>query len=179
MSIQGDIQLRLAEGRLCTLVPAFPRVSQARQLFLDPQVETAVVGPWSDPTLERRFSRARALLEAFVEGHQIVVRMPPKKGVRTLLALLEPPTDNVWEFRISEPKRGVRVFGMFAARDVFIATNWALRETLAADDQRTEDRLWRDEMLKAKTIWNRLFPSYAPLSGDELDDFITNARLLE
>lgn len=118
----------------------------------------------------------RALLEGFLQGDLFSARVPPAKNKRAMIALLEPHTDDVWEFRARRPYN-VRLFGRFAARDLFIATNWSWRENLPNAAGIT-DR-WREEILTSKTAWNRLFPSYSPYNGTDINDYITNAIILK
>lgn len=143
-----------------------------------PSVMRMLDGPWDTTQKARRAGAARALLEGFLRGDEIVGRWPPSKNVNTLIALLEPPADNVWEFRIGHPRPGVRILGRFAERDVFVATNWLYREDFR--DSKTGDddlRRWRDEIVRSKAIWAQLFPPYDAYWGTTLHDFISKARL--
>ena len=63
----------------------------------------------------------QADLELFAEGQPI----DPK-----YLFLLYPPAEGVWEIRSIRPHPSIRVLGLFAQKDVFIATNLELRENL-------------------------------------------------
>jgi hypothetical protein len=158
------------------LAPLMPGPPDARRVLLEPSVATALSGPWASPRDEERLMGMRALLESFLQGDLFTVRFPPAKNARVMIALLEPSADEVWEFRARRP-HNVRLFGRFAGRDLFIATNWRWRENLPNADG-IDDR-WRDEILTSKATWNRLFPSYAPYNGTEINDYLSNAILLE
>ena len=178
MSIQVEIASRLSEGRLRALEQIMAVSPGKRRILAVPDVMNRLDGPWNSAREGRRAGAARALLEGFLRGDQIVGRMPPSKNVHTVIALLHPPEENVWEFRIGSPQPGVRILGRFAEQDTFIATNWVNREdfrdpTTAQDDPRR----WRDETLRCKVLWNQLFPSYNPFAGGALHDFISNSRL--
>ena len=178
MSIQVEIVGRVAEGRLVALGLAMPGSPEKRRIFAVPSVIEMLDGPWTTAHLGRRAGAARALLESFLRGDQMVGRMPPSKKVNTVIALLDPAAENVWEFRVGNPRPGMRVLGRFAEQDTFVATNWLNREDfrdpLTGDD---DSRKWRDEVVRCKTIWSHLFPSYNPFVGSTLYDFISNARL--
>jgi hypothetical protein len=148
-----------------------------RSIFMTESVALAVMGPWTDTALGRLCGSARALLEGFVAGDVIVGRMPPSKNVNTLIALLDQPAQNVWEFRIGSPRPGIRIFGRFAQQDTFVATNWDARAGLLDPKTRKDDpRKWRDAMIRCKREWVSLFPAYDPLSGKSLYDYISNSR---
>ena len=68
-----------------------------------------------------RMGRLDADLEHFVVSPEI----DPK-----YLFHLYPSQDCVWEIRSVRDDPSIRVLGMFAAKDVFVATNFALREDL-------------------------------------------------
>lgn len=176
MSIGAEIIHRIAEGRLHEFLPIMPSPNNKRRLLVTTEVQQIVDGPWSNSALSRRCGRARGWLEQFVHGDEIVARMPPSKNVNTLLALLAPAVENVWEFRIGDPRPGIRIFGRFADLDVFVATNWGKREDLDMQSPAKKSE-WQNEMVRCKTKWRNLFPTYNPLSGDTLHDYISNARL--
>jgi hypothetical protein len=178
MSIHEDILARISEGRLTVLSELVPTGPEVRRMLLAPAVLDAVDGPWTTATLSRRLLQTRALLESFIRGDEMTIRMPPSTTAKTMIALLKPASENVWAFRARLPA-GIRVFGRFAARDVFVATNWAMRESLLAADGKNDPAKWRIEFLTCKNVWNRLFPSYNPLDRTDPHDFISNARLFE
>jgi hypothetical protein len=67
---------------------------------------------------------------------------------------------------------------LVAEQDTFVATNWLYREEFRDPaTQQDDSRKWRDEVVRCKTIWSQLFPSYNPFVGNTLHDFISNARL--
>jgi hypothetical protein len=178
MSIQAEIASRMTEGRLYALTQAVPSAPEKRRIFVVPSVIEMLDGPRTSSLHARRAGAARALLESFLRGDEIVGRMPPSKDVHTVIALLDPPIGNVWEFRIGNPRPGIRILGRFAEQDAFVATNWLNREDFRDPVTREDDsRKWRDEVVRCKAIWSQLFPPYNPFVGNTLHDFISNARL--
>ncbi len=131
MSILIDIQHRVTEGRLTKLIPIMSNV-HVRQIYLSAEVKSFMDGPWPTKKDENKAGRTRAILEDFVTGAEVVGRLPPSKNVHTVIALLEPASEEVWEFRIGEPKPGVRIFGRFADKDIFIGTSWDIESSSIA-----------------------------------------------
>ena len=170
MSIRIEITNRVFERRLAVFTQIMPRLPDRRQIYLSPEIKQAIDGSRRNRTISRRFGQARALLETFVRGDLIVARWPPDKDVAAMVALLDPENENVWEFRIGEPRPGLRIFGRFAAKDIFIGTNCYQREDLPEGD-------WPQEIKLCRHAWDSLFPTYPPLSGTGIHDFISNARL--
>ena len=175
--MRAEIIARIAEGRLTALIPLMARSPLTREILLTPAVAGAIDGPWVTQAAERLCGQARALLEGFIQGDVIVARMPPSRSVHTLIALLDPPPDNVWEFRIGSPRPGIRIFGRFAERDTFIATNWTARGDLLDPTSGKDDlRKWRDQIVRCKREWANLFPAYPPLNGSTIHEYISNSR---
>jgi hypothetical protein len=179
MSIQAEILARVDEGRLRPFLQMLPGPPpDARRIYFSEDMSRAFTGCWANSPYGRRVGIARALLEGFARGDLVVGRMPPSKNVHTLIAQLEPVVENVWEFRVGEPRPGIRILGRFAEQDTFIATNLVNREDfLDAATKRDNPRKWRDEVVRCKTIWTHLFPSYSPHTGNTIHDYISNARL--
>jgi hypothetical protein len=178
MSIQVEIAARVAEGRLFPLRQMLPQSDDKRRIYVTGPVAKMLDGPWSRPSFGRRAGVARALLESFLRGDLVVGRTPPSKSVETVIALLDPASENVWEFRVREPRPGARILGRFAEPDTFIATNWLNREDfLDPKTQQDDQRRWRDEVVRCGAVWRQLFHSYEPYVGSTLHDFISNSRL--
>jgi hypothetical protein len=177
MSIRSEIVGRVAEGRLIQLTQLIPsRRPDQREIFMTRPIADALNGPWPTPSVERRWGQARAILESFTRGDQVVGRMPPSKNVNTVIALLEPADENNWEFRIGDPKPGLRIFGRFAERDVFIAANWEKKEDLIHNTIGAK-KLYRDPKVQCSTEWRNLFPAYPAHRGTTIHDYISNSRL--
>ena len=112
--------------------------------------------------MEERIGTLRADLEAFVDG----LPLHPK-----YLFLLSPIREAVWEIRSTREDPSIRVLGRFAARDVFIATNYALRNELFG----WQSREWRDAKLMSRTIWTALFHTYPPVITSDVHEVVTGA----
>jgi hypothetical protein len=101
-------------------------------------------------------------LEVFVEARTI----DPK-----YLFLLYPANDAVWEIRSGREQPSIRVLGLFAWKDVFVATNHALREELGG----WESREWKTVKRAARAEWRRLFNPYQPKTAIDPKQLVTGA----
>lgn len=162
MSIVDEIRHRQTEGRLHAISPQAPGSSTIRALFVTTEIKGLLEGPWQTEDEEIRYANLQADFEVFVEGRLI----DPK-----YLYWLSPKDEYVFEIRSLRPDPSIRVLGKFAERDVFVATNYALRSELGA----WESREWRDAKVACSTHWRNLFHTYKPMEGSQLQDFVTNA----
>jgi hypothetical protein len=64
-------------------------------------------------------------------------------------------------------------------KDVFIATNVRTTHDLFSLQWVTEGYIrwpiWRQEIRRCKAVWRSLFVTYGPVSGGNLDDYLSNA----
>jgi hypothetical protein len=176
MSIYDEIDGRVKEGRLSLLLPAMPSGAVVRRIYVSPEVNSLVYGPWGDREWEQRCGQLRADLDRFIEGRLITVGnlSTPYKGKTSYMKRLNRPHDEVWEIRSIDPHPGIRVFGRFADTDVFIALTWAKRPDLRGP----RDREWRDSIEACKAEWRKLFPAYQPKSGADIRDYISTNVVL-
>lgn len=191
MSIYDEIQSRAGEGRLI-LLPQMMPAPRVRSVWLAAEIIEQARNP-PDQSARNASAAVQAILESFVAGDVFVVRHPPSNNSRNVdaaLALLNPAHKEAWEFRIRRPNPVIRVFGRFAAKDIFIATSWSYRASLDIPNTRNGKKLsereknfivekkWRDLGLeRCKADWVNLFPSYQPLRGRAVHDYVSNARL--
>lgn len=175
MSIYDEVIHRVNEKRLFRLLPALPRIGHVRQMFISDEIRGLFDGPWHIPEWEARCGSLRADLDRFIEGAVIPVAEKPFKGKTSYLKRLVPDSDEVWEIRSRDPKPGIRVFGRFARKDVFVALTWAEREPLLGPSSRE----WRIARVACKTEWRKLFPAYEPISsGANFHDYLSNFFLV-
>lgn len=162
MSIAVEIGHRVSEGRLFPLTPKAAGSAPRRAMFVSNELWDLLATTHDDEEMEDRLGRLQADLELFAEGQPI----DPK-----YLFLLYPARDAVWEIRSVRDAPSIRVLGLFAAKDVFIATNHALRETLGG----WESREWKVVKRAARACWNRLFGTYRPLTSTNVRDLVSGA----
>ena len=158
MSIGGEIQNRVAEGRLFYVRPRAPGAAERRVML---------VSEWLNELLEsdvvadvERIARLEAQLSHFVEGGVV----DP-----SYIRRLRKPAHALFEIRSRRPRPSIRVFGRFADKDVFISLNAALRAPLGGRGSRP----WRDEIVRSHVLWHQLFPTYDALDGQSLHELIS------
>ena len=132
-----------------------------RVLLITEMLRDTLDGPWSSTDDEDRFNRLRADLEHFVTGGFIDPNYIKKMK----------KTEEVWTIRSVRPRPSLRVFGRFAIPDVLVATHYHDRQFLGEFNSRD----WRQEIRHCKAKWRGLFPSYQPLSGENINAYVSNA----
>lgn len=162
MSIEDEIIDRHGRGMLFPVVPKAAGATIRRALFVDEHLWTALTSPVGDDAWEIRIGKLRADLEIFITEPTIV----PK-----YLFLLYRAADAVWEIRSVKDNPSIRVLGQFAKKDIFISTNFALREQLGG----WQSRKWKDVKRAAKACWRRLFNQYTPVVTIDANDVISGA----
>ena len=153
---------RVRHGMLFPLLPRTPGDCVERPLFVGEALWSVLNSPAGDRDWERRIAELRADLERFVTGEALHPRY---------LFLLSPARDSVWEIRSTGSNPSIRVLGFFAMKDVYIATNFALREDLGG----WESREWKSVKRMAGAAWNALFHPYKPLGSSRIHDLVTGA----
>ena len=160
MSIAQSIIDRIGEGRLSALA-VFPlSATRIRRMYITDELREALNNPSSEDV--ERFARLEADLGTFVTSPTI----DPK-----YLQLLLPVRNGVWEIRSVRPRPSIRVVGLFADKDLFVATQHYLRAPLGGFNTRE----WRDAIERAKATWTNLFPGYDPNYETDATKLITGA----
>ncbi len=182
MSILDEINKRVADGSLSILGPAQGDPFK-RTLALTPGLVGLLTGPWPDLIIERRCGKLRADLEYFVKGEPIAMSLTPYEHKTAFMGRLDKPQDEVWDIRSRDPDPGLRVFGRYAALDVFVAMICAPRSVEQAWLQRRALKEgtsleWHFAILECQEIWKSLFPNHEPIHGDAPSDYATNAFLV-
>ncbi len=144
-------------------------------MFISEEINEVATPPWTDSKTAARFGALRGDLDHFVQGDLISVAMKPfDKAKSAFIARLNPTRDGVWDIRSRDPKPAIRVFGMFAEVDMFVALTWEFRQSLGGP-RSTE---WHTEIERCKTAWRKLFPVYGPVTGDNVDDYLSGKYFL-
>src|SRR3981081_1752281 len=162
MSISDLILHRVSIGMLFPILPRAAGGATRRAMFVSEDIWSLLSIEHQDDDMEERLGILQADLELFAGGQPI----DPK-----YLFLLYPADEGVWEIRSVRPSPSIRILGFFAAKDVFIATNMALRENLGG----WESSEWKDVKRLARTRWAHLFHTYQPLKSTDVRNLVTGA----
>jgi hypothetical protein len=138
-------------------------------MLLARQVQERLDGPWNSPEDELQWFEVRANLDNFVQGGLIGIARDTFRAKSALLGQLDPPKDEVWEVRCRDPKPGIRIFGRFAAQDLFVALRWEYRVNMKG--RHANEWHWMIE--GCQEDWRGLFSWHLPLSGNFPDDYIS------
>lgn len=168
MSILEDIHYWVSDKTLYRLEPALSSFDPLRTIYISNEVNDLLQS--RIPSLERRGGRLLADLDLFVEGRLVTACLTPFKAINSYMGLLDPVGDGIWDIRSRDPNPAIRVLGGFAEKDVFIALTWGLRKNLLDKDSPQ----WINAINKCRTEWKRLFPTYSPLTGDDISDYLTS-----
>ncbi len=162
MSIDDEIVDRVSEGRLHEISPTSgPWI---REIFAPTDLYEELESYGEDA----RVGQLRARLNVFLnEGVVVVGKGRSKRGLMKKLERY----DEVWEFIDKEPPPSLRLFGRFAARNIFIATHVRERRWLLGYNSFR----WRREQRRCVAIWRQLFPTYQPHQGGTIHDYLSNA----
>jgi hypothetical protein len=181
MSIHDEIKRTMDEGRLFRLEPQVS-TPQVRVVYMSVEINNLVQNAVLSGPMGTRCGFMRANLENFVSGSRMTVCCEPFKAKKAQIARLYPLSDEVWDFRLSDPPPNLRVFCRFAAKDVVIALTCSPRSVHVSWLPRVplmhkHSPLWRRAIRESRSEWNKLFPTYLPLSGACPDDYLSNAIL--
>jgi hypothetical protein len=154
----------------------FAGLPARRTLYISQKIRQFISGadPTMDVKMRGRWLTAHALFESYVGGKVITAKSKPNgKGE---MAILHPWEEGIWEFRDVKPSPGLRIFGSFAQKDVFIALSGYKRLDLGSK----ESREWTEALESYKIHWTSLFDGhsrmYRPMSGSFPDEYLSNAR---
>lgn len=175
MSMVDEVNAHRDAGRLVQLHLFVPGLPEKREIFITPTLFQLLHGPWVAQKWEKRWNRARQQLDDFIDGlhgERIFVRSASRRKSTCFMSRLEPDSDEVWEIRVRDPKPGLRLFGSFAKRNVFVALTAAPHECLNNEED------WKRAILQYKKHRSRFFSSTA-FSGAYPDDYLTEAFILD
>jgi len=140
--------------------------SFVRLLYVTGSIHVKLTGQWESAEEEIAWQEAKAIMEAFVEGRLMSVATG-KSDVP--MKLLSPEREGVWALRATRPKPGIRLFGQFVYKDVFVATNYETRMVLGKENSLA----WKDSIRACKTCFRNLFFPYPPVTGGDLNEYIS------
>lgn len=175
MSIDLILEQCLADRRLMEVRSIIPG-PRPRIVYAPPVVLKELDPDTAYSVDEENAGQLRAWIDGFTKGRRVTVGSDNNRQVD--IKILNPVDDEVWELR-KRDRPSTRIFGRFAMTDVFIATNIRTSSDLFSLQWMTDGYIrwpvWREEIRRCKAVWRSLFVTYNPVSGGNLDDYLTNA----
>ena len=166
MSIEAQIKALCASGLLEEY--ALPGRVQIREFYASETVRDFLRGPWSQTVDQERAAQLRVDIEEFLAGRIMPTAMDSRNPA--LLKRLIAPPQEVWEMCSIFEKPGIRVFGRFALKNVFIA----LAHKDRIDLGNVGSRQWRYWMRRCEHEWRVRFPNHEPLTGSLINDYLSH-----
>jgi hypothetical protein len=166
MSIRDEIR-RCAGADPPLLVRVQPfnqRLPIVRWLYASPEEAQFIHGPWKSIEDEILGRRVQAVVEKFMGGNLILIS---EDGYMKQLC---PAADEIWEIRCLEQPM-IRLLGAFTEKNFFIILGWRYRAYLGVKGSQE----WADALRAFKADWRRLFHTYTPHTGNDADDYLSNA----
>lgn len=161
MSILATIISKIDEGLLHELHPRSSRDFRYRALYLTQDLRDELDRSRQDLEETLRISDLVADLEVFINRRLLHPEY---------LFGLSPKGCGVWEIRsLYDPQ--IRVFGMFMAKDRFVATHLVLRGDLG----QFQSREWNEAKRRAKAHIRNLFNPYEPMYDSDINKLISGA----
>lgn len=147
-------------------------------MLLHPEVFAFFKGPWLSETAAKRAGRLQSDLESFAKGEVVSMALTPREHGNAYMGRLEPLTDATWDIRSRDPSPGLRVFGRFAKKDVFVALVWELRsKNVPWSDKRPlgdgDSTEYQIALLETEARWRAIFKETPALTGVTASDYVS------
>ena len=177
MSLLDEVNTLCRAGHLYKVPQSGFQLPQRRTIYGSGLIRTLLAGLGLDQDQKIRVRELQADFDFFIDGHKIDLRPLGSVGEPAFMALLEPPSYEVWEFRSirsPDPAPSIRVFGSFVQTNAFVALTWAWRKELGAKYSSE----WRAAIQEFKEEWELYFGKFRALSGRYPDAYLTHARVI-
>jgi hypothetical protein len=178
MSIRAEWQRLVEEGHIHRLSQMLGDHNK-RTILLSQELFDIFSMEVEEGEQANRRSRLLARLQRIVAGGTVVVCMEPFGARKAEMGRLDPVEDAVWDIRCQD-QPGLRVFSQFLEKDVLFAVTcrprsvgvpWLSWLPLGPRDSKE----WERGIAATKREWARLFPTFQPLGGDDVRDYLSNA----
>lgn len=174
MSLLDEVNNLCLAGHLYKIPQAGFQLPQRRTIYGSGLIRTLLAGIGGDQDQKIRARELQADFDFFIDGHRINLRSLGSVEDSAFMALLEPPSYEVWDIRSIDPAPSIRVFGSFVQLNTFVALTWAWRKELGAKYSSE----WRAAIQEFKEEWEMYFGTSRPFSGRYPDAYLTNFRVI-
>lgn len=177
MSIYDTLNALEDEGRLVRYLPP-EGIPLMRGLYLTTRFYRELADARTSVHVFGQMPAIRILFNRWVAGQVFVMRLAGSRPDADL-ARLQPPPDDIWEFRLTQHAPQLRIFTRFAAPDVVVATNAVNRDTLGNASARAgkKSKAWVEAMYDCETEWKRLFGGAKPYRADRIAGYVSKNYL--
>jgi hypothetical protein len=178
MSIREEWKKLVSEGELFRLAP-LDGDRKARTVLLSAEMWELLERQMEEGEEANRRSRLLATLQNIVAGRRLKVCLEPYSARKANIGRLDPVEESVFDIRCQD-KPAVRVFCRFLEKDVLLAVtcrprsvrmNWLGWFPLITEKQ------WKEGIRATSREWAKFFPTYEPVKGDNLGDYLSNATV--
>jgi hypothetical protein len=170
MSIQTVLARLMNDGVLHVLQSEFLGEETPRVFYYTTEVSEVIEGI-NDASRDRQlFRRAKALFDDFIEMGEVTLALDPYNKRKTaIIAQVDSETSGMFDFRVTDPRPGLRVLGYFSEPDTFVALTYDYRENF--------DDAWPEKIDECKAAWRALFGDCEPFKG-ESNEYVTQCCTL-
>ena len=184
MSIRQEWQKLVKNGVLYRVEPLMGDPCR-RTLLVTEEIQELLTRPMEEGPEASRRARLLQTFQGIVSSKKLVVCMTPFEAERgTVIGRLDPIEKSVFDIRCEELP-GIRAFSQFIEKDVLLAITCRPRSVQIGwlggwlPLGRYNSRHWKNEVQSTLRMWPMLFPAHTPVSGDNLHDYLSDARLQE
>lgn len=162
MSIKEQISILKGDNRLISVMPLVKSDRSIRQLLLVEDLYKEIYEEKEEIVDVETFANLIADLEVFVTSETIDPNY---------LWCLKPKKNGVWEIKSKRPCPQIRIFGVFADKDIFIGTHLESRDDLGS----IGSQQWKIAIRTTISIWDKLFPGFTHKKTSDVKNLITGA----
>lgn len=177
MSIREEWKKLLEERELFRLAP-LDGDRPTRTVLLSQEMEELLERDMEEGEQAERRARLLATLQNIVAGNHLVVCLEPYSARKAIVGRLDPIEELVFDVRC-QSKPAVRVFCRFVEKDVLLAVTCRPRSAqmdwLGWLPLRMQSKRWKEAIRATTREWARLFPTYEPVKGDSLGEYLSKA----
>jgi hypothetical protein len=167
MSIAATLAALEAQGKVMRYVPSSRR-RPARRLYLTEEAQRDRTDPNCAVNLLTG-STGRSFIEAALTRWTLGEKVySDERGRCRFLCRLEPPPEEIWDIRVTEPRPQARLFGRFAEPDTLVVTKFHTRSYLG--DKGSAN--WQQAMVACETKWRSLFGDIL-FVGTNIHEYVT------
>lgn len=182
MSIRAEWQRHVSSGELHRVEPLAGDPCR-RTVLVTEEIQDLLTRPMEEGAEANRRARLLQTLQAIVSTRKLVVCLDPFEAARgTVIGRLCPVEKSVFDIRC-EDSPGIRVFCHFIEKDVLFGVTCRPRSVqipwlggwLPLGIRNSKE--WKDGIRATLRTWPMFFPAHSPVSGDNLGDYLSDARL--